>query len=278
MSTPSFDSGDPLAVKVDGHPHLPEPRSNLGAGAGVGRHVRTAGAHRVTAARLPQELDYRLRGLGVGPTEDVPTPPTRADNAPARPTQASLSQRGHRYGPFLFKLAVFLTLAAAVAWLLQAFLVQPFSVPGDAMAPTIQPGDRILVAKSGIIGDPIRSGEIVAFRPPQALACAVAGAAGGDLALRVVALPGQTIWSVRTTIYVDGRPQPERGWYNPKFGQLGSTPIASTTLGRNQYFVMGDNRSDACDSRVFGPISRSSIVGVGIAVVVRHGHVFLHTL
>src|SRR6516164_3442906 len=84
MSTPSFDSGDPLAVKVDGHPHLPEPRSNLGAGAGVGRHVRTAGAHRVTAARLPQELDYRLRGLGVGPTEDVPTPPTRADNAPAR--------------------------------------------------------------------------------------------------------------------------------------------------------------------------------------------------
>ncbi|HTX86331.1 MAG TPA: signal peptidase I [Streptosporangiaceae bacterium] len=274
MSTSSFDSGDPLAVMADSHPDLPAPRSDPGAG----RHARSPGAHRSTAVRTPQELDYRLRGLGAGPTEQVAAPPTRTDDAASPSAQAGLGQRGRRYGPFLFKLTVFLAVAAVVAWLFQAFLVQPFSVPGDAMAPTIQAGDRILVAKSGLIESPIHSGEIVVFRPPRSLACAVAGGLGGDLVLRVVALPGQTIWSVGKTIYVDGRPWHERGWYSPKSGQIGSTPIPSTTLGRNQYFVMGDNRSDACDSRVFGPIAKSSIVGVGIAVVMRHGHVFLRTL
>jgi signal peptidase I len=96
--------------------------------------------------------------------------------------------------------------------------------------------------------------------------------------LRVVALPGDTISSVGDTILVDGRPLRERGWYDPRFGQVGSTPIRSTTLAPGQYFVMADNRSDACDSRVFGPISKSSIVGEGIAIVGRHGHVFFGTL
>jgi signal peptidase I len=273
MSTSSFDSGDSLGVKSGGYPDLPAPRSDPGAG----RHARSAGAHRATAVRLPQELDYRLRGLGVGPAEPVPSSPARTDK-PAPPARAGLSQRSRRYGPFLLKLAIFLAVAAVAAWLLQAFLVQPFSVPGDAMAPTIQPGDRILVAKSGLIESPIHSGEIVVFRPPRSLACAVAGAAGGDLVLRVVALPGQTIWSAGKTIYVNGRPRHDRSWYNPKYGQLGSTPIPKTTLGPNQYFVMGDNRSDACDSRVFGPIVKSSVVGVGIGIVMRHGHVFLRTL
>jgi signal peptidase I len=276
MSTSSFDSGDSLGVTSDGYPDLPAPRSDFGAGAG--RHARSAGAHRATAVRLPQELDYRLRGLGVGPTEPVPSSPARTDKPPAPPSRVALSQRSRRYGPFLVKLAIFLAVAAVAAWLLQAFLIQPFSVPGDAMAPTIQPGDRILVAKSGLIQSPIHSGEIVVFRPPRSLACAVAGGAGGDLVLRVVALPGQTIWSAGKTIYVDRRPWHDRSWYNPKFGPLGSTPIPRTTLRPNQYFVMGDNRSDACDSRVFGPIAKSSVVGVGIGIVMRHGHVFLRTL
>jgi signal peptidase I len=162
--------------------------------------------------------------------------------------------------------------------LLQSYVIQPFAVPGNAMSPTLQAGDRILVLKSGLLEGPIRSGDIVVFRPPRSLGCTVVGGRGGDLVLRVVALPGDTIWSVGETIFVDGRLLRERGWYNPRSGQVGSTPIRSTALGRDQYFVLADNRSDACDSRVFGPISRSSVVGEGIAIVGRHGHVFLGTL
>jgi signal peptidase I len=167
---------------------------------------------------------------------------------------------------------------ALVVLLLQAFVIQPFSVPGAAMAPTLQPGDRILVLKSGLLEGPIRSGQIIVFHSPESLPCTVAGGRGGDLVLRVVALPGDTIWSVGDTIFVDGRVLAEPGWYNPRFGQVGSTPIRSTRLAPDHYFLLADNRADACDSRVFGPISKSSVVGEGIAVVDRHGHVFLRSL
>lgn len=224
-------------------------------------------ARRATAVRSPQELDYRLRGLSTDPTDYVSTAPTRPDRR----------RRPRRHGPLLAKVAILLAVAALAAWLLQAFVVQPFSVPGQAMTPTLQAGDRIFVVKSGPLKGPIHSGQIVVFRPPQFLPCRVAGS-GSDLVLRVVALPGQTIWSIDRTIFVDGRPLSERGWYDPRFGQVGSRPIPSTTLARNQYFVMGDNRSAACDSRVFGPIPKSSIVGAAIAIVARQGHVFLRKL
>jgi signal peptidase I len=171
-----------------------------------------------------------------------------------------------------------IAVAALAVWLMQAFVVQPFSVPGATMAPAIQAGDRILIVKLGFLEGPVHAGEIVVFRPPKSMACAVAGGGGSDLVLRVVAVSGQTIWSVNDTIFVDGRALGERGWYDPRFGQVGSTQIPRTTLGPNQYFVMADNRSDACDSRAFGPISKSSIVGKGIAIVARQGHVFFRRL
>jgi signal peptidase I len=231
-----------------------------------GRHARSEGAARATAVRLPQELDYRLRGLRTEPTDDVPAPPSPMDH----------QQR--RRSPLLVKAAVFVALAALAVLLLQAFVIQPFAVPANAMSPTLQAGDRILVLKSGLLEGPIRSGEIVVFHAPRSLPCTVVGGRGGDLVLRIVALPGEVIWSVGDTILVDGQPLPEKGWYDPRFGPVGSTPIRSTTLAPGQYFVMADNRSDACDSRIFGPISKSSIVGEGIAIVGRHGHVFFGTL
>ena len=267
MSPPSPDNGDLPAVMADGYPDRPPSRPASSAAADIGRHGRGVATHRATAVRSPQELDYRLRGLSTDPADYVLTAPTRPDRR----------RRPRRHGPLLAKMAVLLTVAALAAWLLQSFVVQPFSVPGAAMTPTLQAGDRILVAKSGSLAGPIHAGQIVVFRPPQFLPCTVGGG-GGDLVLRVVALPGQTIWSIDHTIFVDGRPLRERGWYDPRTGQVGSRPVPSTKLTQDQYFVMGDNRSHACDSRVFGPIPKASIVGTGIAVVVRHGHLFLRKL
>ena len=162
--------------------------------------------------------------------------------------------------------------------LLQAFVIQPFAVPATRWR---QPSRRATGSSSSsraCLEGPIRSGEIVVFRPPQSLPCTVVGGRGGDLVLRVVALPGETIWSAGDTIFVDGTAAPRTGLVRPHSGQVGSTPIRSTTLAPDQYFVLADNRSDACDSRVFGPISRSSVVGEGIAIVGRHGHVFFGTL
>jgi len=258
MSQSSSDNGDSPAVGTNGHQNYP-------AGAESGRDPVGGAEARGTAVRLAP--DYRLRSLRTESTGDTPATSARTEG-----------EQAHRRGRRLAKVAMFVAVAALAVLLLHAFVIEPFAVPGDGMAPTLQPGDRILVLKAGLLEGPIRAGEIVVFHPPQFLPCTVVGDRGGDLVLRVVALPGQVISSVGNTILVDGRRLRERGWYDPRFGQVGSTPIRTTTLASGQYFVMDDNRSDACDSRVFGPILKSSVVGKGIAVVGRHGHVFFKTL
>ena len=59
-----------------------------------------------------------------------------------------------RRSPVVAKVAVFVALAALAVLLLRAFVIQPFAVPGDAMSPTLQAGDRILVIKSGLFEGP----------------------------------------------------------------------------------------------------------------------------
>ena len=224
-------------------------------------------ASRASVVRSTQQLDYRLRGLHSKPTDDLSATSPRTDHG-----------RRHRQRRLLTKVAVFVAMAATAVLLLQAFVIQPFSLHGNTMSPTLKAGDRLLVLKSGLLRGSISRGDIVVFHPPKSLPCTVVGGHVGDLALRVVALPGQTIWSVGDSIFVDGRPLRERGWYDRRFGQIGSTPIRSTTLASGRYFVMADNRSNACDSRAFGSISKSSVVGESIAVVGRHGHVFFGTV
>jgi signal peptidase I len=256
MSSSSGNGDSPAAVAGGPRP---------GAAADSGRHAPGEAAGRAPT-RLPQELDYRLRGLGTLEPDHVPVTPTRTDH------------HQHRRGPFLAKAIAFLAVAALAVPLLQHFVIQPFAMPGNAMSPALQAGDRVLVLKSSLLEGPLRSGEIVVFRPQQqSLPCSVVGGHSGDLVLRIVALPGETIRSAGETIFVNGQPLSERGWYDPRFGQVGSTPIRSTTLAPGQYFVLADNRSDACDSRAFGPISQSSVVGEAIAIVGRHGHVYFGT-
>ncbi len=173
---------------------------------------------------------------------------------------------------------VSVAVVALAVLLLQTFVIQPFTVPGDAMTPTLKTGDRILVLKPGLLTGPIHRGDVIVFHLAKSPSCSMVGGGSGDMVRRVVALPGEVIWSAGDTIFVDGRPLRDRGWYDHRFGQVGSTPIRRTTLGAGRYFVLADNRSAACDSRVFGPVAKSSVVGEGIAVVGRHGHVFFATL
>jgi len=169
-----------------------------------------------------------------------------------------------------------LVVAAGVAVILRTSFVQPFSVPSAAMMPTLQAGDRILVVKSTFLAGSITRGDIVVFRHPKRFSC---GADANDIqnvVKRVIGLPGETIWSVGNAIEVDGRHLNEPGWYNSRYGQVGSTPIHRTKIPPGDYFVMGDNRTASCDSRSFGAIVGSSIVGKVVLIVSRAGHPYIH--
>ncbi len=261
LPSPSTGEQPPASIGGPGDPPLDGSVSGLVAGD------QGLNGKRVSTSRSRRGPDYRLRGLDLSrPDMD------RASTRPAR----KVRPRSRRRRRLLVKWVLVLTVATLAAVFLRVSVFQPFSVPSAAMVPTLQVGDRILVVKSGRLAGSIQGGEIVVFRHPRLFPCSAGPGKAGDLVQRVIGLPGDTIWSVGSKIYIDGRRLHERGWYDSKYGQVGSTPILRTRVPPGEYFVMGDNRSDSCDSRAFGAIARSSIVRKVFAIVARDGRPYLH--
>ena len=265
VSFPGTEEEPPTPVGLS-----PEPRERGSAPAFVagddGPSVRPT-----RAFRSRRGADYRQRGLDLS-RPGMTANPVRPAAHPVKTVRPS----GRKRRRLLAKWIAVLTVAILAAVFLRVSVFQPFSVPSVAMLPTLQVGDRILVVKSSRLEGPIRAGDIVVFRHPMPLACSTGQGQAGDLVQRVIGLPGDTIWSDGNKIYVDGRPLREAGWYDSLYGQVGSTPILRMTIPPGEYFVMGDNRSDACDSRAFGAIARSAIVGKVFAIVMRDGHPYVH--
>lgn len=134
------------------------------------------------------------------------------------------------------------------------------SVPSGSMIPTIDIGDQILVDEQvRAFGE----GAIIVFaQPARDTMC---GPAETDLVKRIVALPGQTIWSVGNAIYVNGHVLREPYLTTAARTDLGP-PIERTTVPKNDLYVLGDNRSISCDSRYWGPVPARTIVGQAFMV------------
>ena len=169
--------------------------------------------------------------------------------------------------------AICLALALLLASGIRTFVFQAFSIPSTSMLPTLDVGDRILVQKAFFNWHQVREGDIVVFTHPPRDHCG--GPAETDLVKRVIALPGQTIYSAGGILYVDGRRLREP--YLPPHDPLGP-PIPGATrqdpfhVPRGEFYVMGDNRAISCDSRFWGPIKGSTIIGRVIMLLWQDSH------
>jgi len=182
-------------------------------------------------------------------------------------------RRRRRWRRALTELAVTVLMAVLLAGLVRAFVFQTFWIPSASMVPTLSVYDRVLVQKAFFTWQDVREGDIVVFSHPPLDNCP--GPQGGDLVKRVIALPGQTIYSSGNNIYVNGRLLAEP--YLPNDDPLGpSIPDASSEhpyrVPPGDFYVLGDNRSDSCDSRYWGPIKGSSIVGKVVLVWWHNSH------
>jgi signal peptidase I len=167
-------------------------------------------------------------------------------------------------------LVVLVVLTALFSFGIRAYALQEYVVPTGSMLPTLQIGDRIAVDK---LSSTIHRGDIVVFNR-----------APGDhdvafpvLVKRVIGLPGETITSVGDAILIDGKSiaQP---WLPALTGvcSQAAANISRTTIPAGQYFVMGDCRGDSADSRYWGTVPASNIIGKVSAVIWRHNHPWLH--
>lgn len=142
--------------------------------------------------------------------------------------------------------------ALLAALLIKTYLLQAFYIPSASMEPTLEIQDRVLVNKLSYRLHDVNRGDVVVFeRPPNDVGQI------RDLIKRVIALPGETVEAKDGTVYVDGRPLREP--YLPA-GTV-TTQFGPKTIPEGFIWVMGDNRSNSSDSRVFGAVDEHRIIG-----------------
>jgi signal peptidase I len=135
------------------------------------------------------------------------------------------------------------------------------------MVPTVNPGEYVLIDKISPHFEDYRRGDIVVFQPPVGF-----GQGGVPFIKRVIGLPGDTVSLDNGRVYVappGGSPVRLDEPYVVRAIDGGAAPTlpkspegtSSWTIAPGTYFVMGDNRPDSQDSRVFGPVDRELIVG-----------------
>ena len=140
------------------------------------------------------------------------------------------------------------------------FFMQPHQVNGRSMVPTFESGDYVLTDKiSYRTGDPER-GDIIVFHAPPEAGCPTG--TGCDFIKRILAVPGETVAVHDGFVFVNGVKLNES--YIPSDFETTSGKFINgrtVTIGPDEYFAVGDNRSHSSDSRVWGPVDKDEIVG-----------------
>jgi len=188
------------------------------------------------------------RGASTVERMSLPPPPLDA----VEPVPRKVQSRSRTIVEWLIVLAI----AVLVSLLVRTYVFQTFSIPSGSMEPTLQVGDRILVSKLSVEFGTIHRGDILVFKAPPDVR-SDCGDDVADLVKRVIGLPGDHLTSKGNTIYVNGSPLKQPWTHNePIFRHIGRV-----TVPANHYFMMGDNEPNSCDSRYWGSIPRSSVIG-----------------
>jgi len=151
--------------------------------------------------------------------------------------------------------------ALLVAFVIQLTSLQAFSIPSESMLPTLHKGDRVLVNKWSYRLHDIHRGDVVVFSRPAE----VTDPTIDDLIKRVVGLPGERITISEGRVSVNGEVLTEGylpdGTMTEPTGPITCPPSHPCVVPEGALWVMGDNRGNSHDSRFFGTIPQSTVVG-----------------
>ncbi|MBA2299127.1 MAG: signal peptidase I [Actinobacteria bacterium] len=161
--------------------------------------------------------------------------------------------------------------AIAIVLAIKAWVVNPYRIPSSSMEPTLhcaRPAngcearfsDRVLANRLIYHFREPERGEIVVFETPPAAQTRCG--AGGTFVKRLIGLPGERL-ELRTEggfsfVYIDGEKLPE-AYLKP--GRRDSRGPETFMIPQGQFFMMGDNRSQSCDSREWGTVPRANLIG-----------------
>lgn len=183
------------------------------------------------------------------------------------------------------ELGVLVVTALVIAVVIKTFVAQAFYIPSGSMLPQLQINDRVVVSKTAYhLHDPHR-GDIVVFDAPGGVpkqseafvrraardvvqSIGLSAPSTDEYIKRVIGLPGERVEGRDGAVFVDGRQLVEP--YLPK--GVTTSDFAAVVIPPGDLWVMGDNRSNSADSRIFGPIRESTVVGRAFVRVWPLGH------
>lgn len=175
-------------------------------------------------------------------------------------------------GGLLLEMARVFLLAVVIIIPVRVFLFQPFFVQGSSMQPNFEDGEYLVISEFGYketnIGwsdknwfrvkpfQEIARQEVAVFRFPKN--------EKEFFIKRVIGLPGESVEIRQGKVIIYNQEHPD-GFILDESAYIGvgvlTQDMPRTEVAKDQYFLMGDNRMNSYDSRVFGPVGKNKIIG-----------------
>lgn len=155
-------------------------------------------------------------------------------------------------GDFVIEVIKVVAISLAIILPVRYFLVQPFYVKGASMEPNYHDYEYLIIDELSYRFNPPVRGQTVVLHDPRD--------SGQFFIKRVLGLPGETISFKNGKVQINGVDVDESAYLASDVVTTSPTNH-SVVIGENEYFVMGDNRSASYDSRRFGPVNKSELIG-----------------
>ncbi len=156
---------------------------------------------------------------------------------------------------FFKEIVKFTILALVIVIPIRTYIAQPFIVNGPSMYPTFNTGQYVIVDEVTYRFNEPQRGDVIIFKYPLNPKT--------FYIKRIIGLPGETLVSTGGKVTVINNENPKGFPIDDSFVDINhrSSNDFKITLGKTEYFVMGDNRAESSDSRIWGPLDRKLIVG-----------------
>jgi signal peptidase I len=156
-------------------------------------------------------------------------------------------------GSFLLEIIKFTVISILIVAPIRFFIAQPFIVRGESMNPTYADGQYLIIDELTYRREQPERGDVIVFKYPKD--------ASKYFIKRIIGLPNEKINIVGGIPTIFSAEEPEGKTLEEPYIKSLSFESISETLGDDEYFVMGDNRSNSLDSRIWGPLPKKNIIG-----------------
>ncbi len=170
----------------------------------------------------------------------------------AHPTPPEIKKEGAKES--ILDFVRFAIIAVIIVVPIRMFVAQPFIVSGASMVPSFESGHYLIIDELSYRFEEPKRGEVIVFHfPPEPTKF---------LIKRVAGLPGETLEIDGNVVTVKNAEYPQGFvWEQGIFNSTKDANKTTVTLGEKEYFVLGDNRGESADSRLWGTLNRKFIVG-----------------